>query len=210
MMPWSEGWGTCVHPGRKSQNSCQDWQNMLKNSTKFFLLRGVHDGTFFGPSSALGECRLSPHAWIWTSFYEWRNQKMRNTKKTGLRTSQCVIPGPCYRTKKTMVSSQLLNRKNKTVIEQQAQFLEKECRESLELETTLSRSGKSKLKMILWNSQEWSLYLWFSFLYYWYADSENQLSISFFSRREDISKCLYEYRVIITCYKKNLGDLDGC
>ncbi len=24
-----------------------------------------------------------------------------------------------------------------------------------------------------------------------------------FSRREDISKCLYEYRVIITCYKKN-------
>jgi len=111
MMPWSEGWGTCVHPGRKSQNSCQDWQNMLKNSTKFFLLRGVHDGTFFGPSSALGECRLSLHAWIWTSFYEWRNQKMRNTKKTGLRTSQCVIPGPCYRPKKTMVSSQLLNRK---------------------------------------------------------------------------------------------------
>jgi hypothetical protein len=30
-----------------------------------------------------------------------------------------------------------------------------------------------------------------------------------FPRREDISKCLYEYRVIVTCYKK-LGDLDGC
>jgi hypothetical protein len=31
-----------------------------------------------------------------------------------------------------------------------------------------------------------------------------------FSRKGDISKCLYEYRVIITCYKKILGDKDGC